>query len=39
MATSSISSLGLGSDGVLSYDVIDQFRAADESAQITHIPS
>ncbi len=37
MATSSISSLGLGSDGVLSYDVIDQLRAADESAQITPI--
>ena len=34
---SSISSLGLGSDGVLSYDVIDQLRAVDEKAQITPI--
>lgn len=37
MATSSMSSLGLGSDGVLSYDVIDQLRKADEAAQITPI--
>jgi len=37
MATSSISSLGLGSDGALSYDVIDQLRAVDEKAQITPI--
>lgn len=34
---SSISSLGLGSDGALSYDVIDQLRAVDEKAQITPI--
>ncbi len=32
MATSSLSSLGLGSSGVLSYDTIDKLRAADESA-------
>lgn len=37
MATSSISSLGLGSDGALSYDVIDQLRAVDEAAQIDPI--
>jgi flagellar hook-associated protein 2 len=37
MATSSISSLGLGSDGALSYDVIDQLRAVDEKAQISPI--
>ena len=37
MATSNISSLGLGSDGVLSYDVIDQLRAVDERAQLTPI--
>ena len=34
---SSISYLGLGSDGALSYDVIDQLRAVDEKAQITPI--
>ena len=34
---SSISSLGLGSDGVLSYDVIDQLRAVDEKAQLDPI--
>ena len=34
---SSLSSLGLGSDGVLSYDIIDQLRTVDESAQITPI--
>ena len=37
MATSSVSSLGLGSDGVLSYDTIDQLREADESAILTPI--
>lgn len=31
MATSSLTSLGLGSSGVLSYDLIDKLRAADES--------
>ncbi len=34
---SSLSSLGLGSDGALSYDVIDQLRAVDEKAQISPI--
>lgn len=34
---SSISSLGLGSDGVLSYDVIDQLREVDEKAQLDPI--
>ncbi|MDN5376802.1 MAG: flagellar hook-associated protein 2 [Sulfurospirillum sp.] len=34
---SSLSSLGLGSDGALSYDVIDQLRAVDEKAQVTPI--
>lgn len=29
-----LNSLGLGSDGVLSYDVIDQLRAVDESGQV-----
>lgn len=37
MATGSLSSLGLGSDSVLSYDVIDKLRTADEKAQITPI--
>lgn len=37
MASSSLSSLGLGSDGALSYDVIDQLRAVDEKAQINPI--
>jgi flagellar hook-associated protein 2 len=32
-----IKSLGLGSDGALSFDVIDQLRAADEEAQIKPI--
>ena len=31
---SSLSSLGLGSDGALSYDVIDQLRKVDENAQV-----
>ncbi|MBE0491080.1 MAG: flagellar filament capping protein FliD [Sulfurospirillum sp.] len=34
---SSISSLGIGSDGVLSFDVIDQLRNVDEKAQIAPI--
>jgi len=34
---SSLSSLGLGSQGVLSYKVIDQLRAVDEKAIITPI--
>ncbi len=34
---SSISSLGLGSDGVLSYDIIDKLRAVDEKAQLDPI--
>jgi len=34
---SSISSLGLGSDGALSYNVIDQLRTVDENAIITPI--
>lgn len=34
---SNISSLGLGSDGVLSYDVIDQLKAVDEKAQLNPI--
>ncbi len=34
---SSLSSLGLGSQGALSYDVIDQLRAVDEKAIITPI--
>jgi flagellar hook-associated protein 2 len=33
----SLSSLGLGSDGALSYDIIDQLKSADESAMITPI--
>jgi flagellar hook-associated protein 2 len=37
MADSTISSLGLGSDGALSYDVIDQLRAVDEDAIIKPI--
>jgi flagellar hook-associated protein 2 len=37
MADSSISSLGLGSSGVLSYDVIDQLKKVDENAIITPI--
>ncbi len=37
MADSSISSLGLGSSGVLSYDVIDQLRQVDEDAIIKPI--
>jgi flagellar hook-associated protein 2 len=37
MATSTLSSLGLGSDGVLSYDLLDQLREVDESAIITPI--
>ncbi len=36
-STSSLSSLGLGSSGVLSYDVIDQLRSADEAAQLDPI--
>jgi len=34
---SSISSLGLGSDGVLSYDMIDKLRAVDEKSQLSPI--
>lgn len=34
---SSLSSLGLGSSGVLSYDVIDQLKASDEANQVTPI--
>jgi len=37
MATSSLSSLGLGSDSVLSYDVIDSLREVDEAAQLDPI--
>lgn len=37
MSTSSLSSLGLGSDSVLSYDVIDSLRAVDETAQLDPI--
>lgn len=37
MATSALSSLGLGSSGVLSYDTIDKLRAADESGILTPI--
>jgi len=37
MATSSLSSLGLGSDSVLSYDVIDSLRAVDEEALLDPI--
>ena len=37
MATSSLSSLGLGSNGVLSYDTIDKLRAVDEKAQLDPI--
>jgi len=37
MATSSLSSLGLGSNGVLSYDTIDKLRAVDEKAQLNPI--
>lgn len=37
MATSSVSSLGLGSNGVLSYDVIDKLKNADESVEIKPI--
>lgn len=34
---SSISSLGLGSDGVLTYDIIDKLKAVDEKAQLDPI--
>ncbi len=37
MADSTISSLGLGSDGALSYDIIDQLREVDEKAIIDPI--
>lgn len=37
MATGSLSSLGLGSDGALSYDTIDKLRAVDEAAQLDPI--
>ncbi len=37
MATSSLSSLGLGSDGALSYDTIDKLRTVDEKAQLDPI--
>ncbi len=37
MAMSNLSSLGLGSDGALSYDVIDKLRAVDERAQLDPI--
>lgn len=37
MATSALSSLGLGSSGVLSYDTIDSLRKVDESAILTPI--
>lgn len=37
MATSSVSSLGLGSDGALSYDTIDQLRKVDETAKLDPI--
>jgi len=37
MATSSLSSLGLGSNGALSYDTIDKLRAVDEKAQLDPI--
>ncbi len=34
---SSLSSLGLGSDGALNYDIIDQLREVDDAAQIAPI--
>ena len=37
MATSSLSSLGLGSNGALSYDTIDKLRAVDEKAILNPI--
>ena len=37
MATSSLSPLGLGSDGALSYDTIDRLRAVDEKAILNPI--
>ncbi|NCB54433.1 MAG: flagellar hook protein [Epsilonproteobacteria bacterium] len=37
MATSSLSSLGLGSDGALSYDTIDKLRTVDEKVQLDPI--
>lgn len=37
MATSSLSSLGLGSSGALSYDTIDKLRAVDEQAILNPI--
>ena len=37
MATSTLASLGLGSSGVLTYDLIDKLRTADESGIITPI--
>lgn len=37
MATSSLSSLGLGSDGALSYDTIDKLREVDEANQVDPI--
>lgn len=37
MATSSLSSLGLGSDGVLTYDTLDSLREVDEAAQLDPI--
>ncbi|AOO65137.1 flagellar filament capping protein FliD [Sulfurospirillum halorespirans] len=37
MSTSTLSSLGLGSDSVLTYDLIDSLRAVDEEAQLDPI--
>lgn len=37
MATGALSSLGIGSNGTLSYDVIDQLRSADEDSIIKPI--
>jgi flagellar hook-associated protein 2 len=37
MATGALSSLGLGSDGALSYDVIEQLKEADQTNIITPI--
>lgn len=37
MSTSTLSSLGLGSDSVLTYELIDSLRAVDEAAQLDPI--
>ena len=36
---SSLTSLGLGSQGVLNYDIIDKLRAVDDRSQVTPLKS